>query len=84
VRQSNPDLHSFLAEREKKSSATSLSSLLIKPVQRICKYPLLFAELLKQLKGMPANAAMSSYISELVGFFFSDHQKIWLTTLVFV
>ena len=66
VRQSNSDLHSFLAEREKKSTATSLSSLLIKPVQRICKYPLLFAELLKQLKGVTSDAAMSSYIKELV------------------
>jgi len=38
--------------------------LLIKPVQRICKYPLLFGELLRQLHNA-AQSGMQSYVEDL-------------------
>ena len=40
--------------RVQKHSLPSLASLLIKPVQRICKYPLLFQKLLKQMEKLEA------------------------------
>lgn len=51
LRQSNKELDAFLLRREsrKKNLQFSIQSLLIKPVQRICKYPLLFRELLKHM-----------------------------------
>eukprot|EP00516_Mucochytrium_quahogii_P000538 CAMPEP_0203753816 /NCGR_PEP_ID=MMETSP0098-20131031/7520_1 /ASSEMBLY_ACC=CAM_ASM_000208 /TAXON_ID=96639 /ORGANISM=" , Strain NY0313808BC1" /LENGTH=1317 /DNA_ID=CAMNT_0050644583 /DNA_START=593 /DNA_END=4543 /DNA_ORIENTATION=- len=48
----NKELASFLQriEARKKNRQSSLQSLLIKPVQRICKYPLLFRELLTHMQ----------------------------------
>jgi len=52
VRADDEEADTFLRERESKSTQTSLRSLLIKPVQRICRYPLLFQELLKRVKAV--------------------------------
>jgi len=51
LRETNPNVASVIMRREmrKKNVHSSLQSLLIKPVQRICKYPLLFRELLKNM-----------------------------------
>ena len=55
------------AERE---SGQPLSNLLIKPVQRLCKYPLLFRELLKSLASddtsYPAVSKASGIVEEMV------------------
>jgi len=48
ARTKNKELNQLLKNREQRSSNT-LQSLLIKPVQRICKYPLLFQSLLKKI-----------------------------------
>ncbi len=43
-----PDVVLFLEERKSKSQESlTLAALLIQPVQRLCRYPLLFAEVLK-------------------------------------
>lgn len=63
-RSNNAELNSFLIEREQKSRFNSLSGLLIKPIQRICKYPLLFGTLLHEL-GKSTQAGIASYIGEL-------------------
>ncbi|CAK9008258.1 RhoGEF domain-containing protein gxcJ [Durusdinium trenchii] len=55
LRKDNPKVNDFLKdierqganEKNQKKKVQTLSSLLIKPVQRICKYPLLFGELLR-------------------------------------
>ena len=53
-RQANPKLNSFLASAMKKpeSHNLSLESFLIKPIQRLTKYPLFFKDL---LRSMPAD-----------------------------
>ena len=50
VRAREEEVDAFLRKRESRSTQTSLRSLLIKPVQRICRYPLLFQELVKRLR----------------------------------
>jgi len=65
VRTTNPELHEFLTQREQKSEFVSLNSLLIKPVQRICKYPLLFQALLRELQHGAASSGMQSYVEDL-------------------
>mmetsp|Transcript_5034 Transcript_5034/g.9480 ORF Transcript_5034/g.9480 Transcript_5034/m.9480 type:complete len:919 (-) Transcript_5034:1018-3774(-) len=79
-RTQSADLQAKLVERERKAGV-SLNSLLIKPVQRICKYPLLFKELLKhvaRLKGMEKNLPsitkslqvvedIANHVDEIVG-----------------
>ena len=65
VRTTNAELHEFLAQKEQRSEFTSLSSLLIKPVQRICKYPLLFQSLLQQLQHGAATSGMQTYVEDL-------------------
>ncbi|GBG24932.1 Rho guanine nucleotide exchange factor, putative [Hondaea fermentalgiana] len=56
LREANRELGHFLQRREarKKNAQASLQHLLIKPVQRICKYPLLFRELLNHMKKIAA------------------------------
>ncbi|CAK9010587.1 RhoGEF domain-containing protein gxcJ [Durusdinium trenchii] len=56
LRESNKELGNFLQRREarKKNQQASLQHLLIKPVQRICKYPLLFRELLNHMNKIAA------------------------------
>jgi hypothetical protein len=56
-RSRNKDLDQLLRQREGRSQQTSLQSLLIKPVQRICKYPLLFNELIKNIMPYVQEAA---------------------------
>jgi len=62
IRESNKEIDEFLAQKEKRSQKTSLKSLLIKPIQRICKYPLLFAELLRSI---PQSSDFALYNKEL-------------------
>ncbi len=62
IRETNAEIDDFLSQKEKKSQKTSLKSLLIKPVQRICKYPLLFNELLRSI---PQSADFTLYNKEL-------------------
>jgi hypothetical protein len=52
MRVEDDEADTFLREREAKSTQNSLRSLLIKPVQRICRYPLLFQELLKRCRSV--------------------------------
>jgi hypothetical protein len=54
LRQANPALEQALAQREARpeNRHTSLQSLLIKPVQRICKYPLLVRALERAVADM--------------------------------
>lgn len=52
LRNEDEDVDALLRDREAKSKQTSLRSLLIKPVQRICRYPLLFQELLKRARAL--------------------------------
>ncbi|KAH9255284.1 hypothetical protein BASA81_006724 [Batrachochytrium salamandrivorans] len=63
-RSSNAELHQFLLDREQKSQFNSLSGLLIKPIQRICKYPLLFSTLLNEL-GKSGQSGITPFIAEL-------------------
>jgi len=65
VRAHNQELHDFIEQREEKSEHVTLPSLLIKPVQRICKYPLLFATLLRELKGVGAGGGNAKHVDEL-------------------
>ena len=60
------ELDAFLAKREAKESNkhNSLQSLLIKPVQRICKYPLLFREILKHLERSPGQTESLPHVIE--------------------
>lgn len=51
-------LEALLQDGERKSGQ-SLKSLLITPVQRLCKYPLLFREILQAAKSDPAHTALS-------------------------
>ena len=70
LRQTNKELDAFLLRKEsrKKNQQFQIQSLLIKPVQRICKYPLLFRELLKhmnkELERVDSNHLVN-YVSEL-------------------
>ncbi|KAH9254889.1 hypothetical protein BASA81_007139 [Batrachochytrium salamandrivorans] len=52
MRNEDEEVDACIRDREAKSKQTSLRSLLIKPVQRICRYPLLFQELLKRAKAI--------------------------------
>ncbi len=62
IRQHSHEVDDFLSSKEKKSQKTSLKSLLIKPIQRICKYPLLFSEL---LRSFPQTDDLKVYYTEL-------------------
>lgn len=64
IRDSNREIDDFLAQKEQKSQKTSLRSLLIKPIQRICKYPLLFTELLRTFPQTPELATFHKEISD--------------------
>ena len=52
-RQANPKLNAFLATamKQPESHNLSLESFLIKPIQRLTKYPLFFKDLLKSMPG---------------------------------
>jgi len=71
LRESNKELANFLQKREarKKNAQSSLQSLLIKPVQRICKYPLLFRELLNYMNKIaetrPDDSDFKHHVAEL-------------------
>jgi len=71
IRQNDEDVDAFLRQRESRSSLTSLRSLLIKPVQRICRYPLLFQELLRGMRSVekvsPDAAKIRPFVFELEG-----------------
>lgn len=68
LRGDNAKLDGFLKEAERTAAkhddpsrrVLSLGSLLIKPVQRVCKYPLLFGEILKHAEGGHGALASSS------------------------
>mmetsp|Transcript_18859 Transcript_18859/g.23992 ORF Transcript_18859/g.23992 Transcript_18859/m.23992 type:complete len:591 (+) Transcript_18859:1372-3144(+) len=49
VRRSNKEFAEELNKLEKKAKTHSLQSMLIQPVQRLCKYPLLFEQLSKTI-----------------------------------
>eukprot|EP00924_Labyrinthula_sp_SR-Ha-C_P004759 snap_masked-scaffold_1-processed-gene-10.27-mRNA-1 protein AED:1.00 eAED:1.00 QI:0/0/0/0/1/1/2/0/919 len=49
LRETRINFDKFMKEQEQKSNS-SLQHLLIKPVQRVCKYPLLFKELVKHMQ----------------------------------
>ncbi|GBG28676.1 Rho guanine nucleotide exchange factor, putative [Hondaea fermentalgiana] len=51
LRTENPDVDALLKLREERAK-TSLNSLLITPVQRLCRYPLLFNELLRHVRAL--------------------------------
>lgn len=63
LRGSYEEVDDFLRRREARSKQTSLRSLLIKPVQRICRYPLLFQELLKKMRRVDRDA-MRRFVGE--------------------
>lgn len=67
VRLENQQLDEFLIDKGRKmaNNFVSLNSLLIKPVQRICKYPLLFESLMKDLKKIKASPDLTKSIAEL-------------------
>jgi len=54
LRTSNTALNTAIEERESKSS-TQLTSLLIRPVQRVTRYPLMFQDLLKYMDRLDQN-----------------------------
>ncbi len=63
-RTANKELDEVLKDRERKAHV-SLGSLLIKPVQRVCKYPLLFRELLKHTSQLQVSEAERGRIAGL-------------------
>lgn len=64
LRNENQDVDEALKEREKRAN-TSLNSLLITPVQRLCRYPLLFNELLRHVRLLGDRPGLQDHVEEL-------------------
>ena len=88
LRSRDAHVHKVLTEAEA-GAKQPIGSLLIKPVQRLCKYPLLFRELLKaeQLvagrpEALPAMQRAAALVESVVADVNERVRKVWRAMLI--